>query len=260
MSFSSRIKEEISKIKNEKNCCQMAQIAASVRVAGTNNKLDNGDQLFAECGIVFGETEPILEQYLIGCKRCCGKAYVRGAFLAGGSISDPGKAYHLEIVCKDAMIAEELSEYLEIFNISAKVVERKGHFVLYIQEGENIVDFLNIIGAHKSLMELENVRIFKDVRNNVNRQVNCETANIQKTVDASIRQVESIKFIIKKGALEKLSPQLREAAIVRLENPDTDLYELGQLLNNPIGKSGINHRLRKIDEIAELLRIKKGVF
>jgi len=287
MSFSTQIKEELCHAKNDKLCCQKAEISASVRVAGILTYLKSGGislrissenvtfmnrlnsemekiygissrerslgrnhEVFSGCGIVLGEEEPIFEQYLSDRKNCCNKSYVRGAFLAGGSVSDPDKVYHLEIVCRDAMIAEELGEYLEKFEIVAKVVERKGHAVLYIKEGEHIVDFLNIIGAHNSLMELENVRILKEVRNNVNRQVNCETANIQKTVDASMKHVENIRYLIQIGALDKLSPQLREAAIVRLENPDADLNELGKLMSKPLGKSGINHRLRKLDEIA----------
>jgi len=267
MSFSARVKAELHQSISDKRCCKQAETAAQLRVAGmisfaeenqvrvklhhTLTLRSKKDPLFAQSGIVFGEKEPIFEQYLVDQKRCCKKEYVRGAFLAGGSVSDPDKEYHLEIVCWDGMIAEELAEYLETFAIAAKVVDRKGHAVLYIKEAEQIIDFLSLIGAHQSMMEFENVRILKEVRNNVNRQVNCETANIQKTVDASLRQVHHIQQLMQEGGLEKLSPQLRETAILRVENPDLSLLELGQLHEKPIGKSGINHRLRKIDEIVE---------
>jgi len=254
--FSSQIKDEISNHIYEKNCCEKAEIAAMIRVAGVDSqvKKEGLNLTYKDAGIIFGERDIIIEQYISGQKRCCKKAYLRGAFLAGGSLSNPDKGYHLEIVCRDAMIAEEIEEILEEFNIFSKVVERKDHFVLYIKEAEQIADFLNIIGAHNSLMEFENVRILKEVRNNVNRQVNCETANIQKTVDASIRQIENIRFLVQTGELNKLSPQLKEAAILRLENPDTNLSDLCSLMKTPISKSGMNHRLRKIDEMACSLR------
>ena len=128
-------------------------------------------------------------------KKCCKKAYLRSAFLAAGSMSDPEKTYHLEIISHQNQIAQEVNDLMVYFGLNAKIIKRKGYYVVYLKEGENIVDFLNIIGAHSALLELENVRIMKEMRNNVNRIVNCETANLQKTVDASIRQVDNIKYI-----------------------------------------------------------------
>lgn len=182
---------------------------------------------------------------------CCKKAFIRGAFLSGGSISDPEKTYHLEITTRTRRQALELSKMLGSFGLHARIIMRKGSFVTYLKEGENIVDFLNIIGAHKGLMELENVRILKDMRNNVNRIVNCETANLEKTVNASLRQVENIRYITKNIGLDKLPESLRNIAEMRIEFSDASLAELGQMLTPPIGKSGVNHRLRKIDRIAE---------
>ncbi len=182
------------------------------------------------------------------------KAYIRGSFLGGGSISNPEKTYHLEFVTHNSDYAEELSKLVNSFGLGSKVIQRKGSYVVYIKEGEQIIDLLNIIGAHSSLLELENVRIMKEMRNNVNRLVNCETANLSKTVNAAIRQVESIKLIQNEIGLQRLPKNLREIAELRLIYPDESLKELGDLLNPPVGKSGVNHRLRKIEKIADELR------
>lgn len=184
-------------------------------------------------------------------KICCKKAYLRGAFLAGGSVSDPEKTYHLEITSHSRKFAIELTKILAGFKLNAKIIKRKGSHVTYLKEGENIVDFLNIAGAHTALMELENVRILKGMRNSVNRMVNCETANLEKTVNASVRQVENIRYLMEKVGFEKLPENLKEIAELRLTYSDSSLVELGQLLRPPLGKSGVNHRLRKLDRIAE---------
>ena len=191
-------------------------------------------------------------------KRCCKKAYLKSAFLAAGSMSDPEKTYHLEIISHQKSIAQEVNELMTSFGLNSKIIKRKGYYVVYLKEGENIVDFLNIIGAHSALLELENVRILKEMRNNVNRIVNCETANLQKTVDASIRQVDNIKYIRDNIGFENLPENLREIAELRLEYNDATLKELGEMLTPRLGKSGVNHRLRKLDEIAENTRSLKG--
>ncbi|MEG0370747.1 MAG: DNA-binding protein WhiA [Clostridium sp.] len=185
---------------------------------------------------------------------CCKRAYLRGVFLGGGSISNPDKTYHMEFVSSSLEQAEDIMKLINSFSPNAKVIQRKNSFVVYLKEGDQIIDILSVIGAHTALLEIENVRIYKEVRNNVNRLVNCETANLNKTVDAAIRQIESIKFIKEKSGLRKLSPSLREVAEVRLNYPDISLKEIGEILNPPIGKSGVNHRLRKIEKIAEELR------
>jgi cell division protein WhiA len=184
-------------------------------------------------------------------KVCCRKAFIRGAFLAGGSVSDPEKTYHLELTSRSKLLALELSRILGTFRLNARIIRRKGSYVTYLKEGENIVDFLNIIGAHTALMELENVRILKGMRNDVNRIVNCETANLDKTVNASVRQVENIRYIMEKMSPDILPDSLKEIAELRLAYDDANLIELGQLLTPPLGKSGVNHRLRKLDRIAE---------
>ena len=164
------------------------------------------------------------------------------------------KAYHFEIVCHTKEQAKQLQELLCGFDTDAKIVERKGHYVVYIKEGAHIVDSLNIMEAYVSLMKLENVRILKEMRNSVNRKVNCETANISKTVNAAVKQIEDIRLIQKMRGLDDLPAQLREMALLRLEYPDAPLKELGGYLDPPMGKSGVNHRLRKLSAIAEELR------
>ena len=188
-------------------------------------------------------------------KRCCKRAYIRGCFLANGSISDPDRSYHLEITFPNLLLAMEYISLLKEFNVESRHIARKGHYLVYLKEGQEIVDFLNVIGAHNALMKLENIRIMKDMRNQVNRIVNCETANLGKTVNASIRHVDNIKYIAESRGLESLPESLTEIAVLRLENPDASLSELGQMLNPTLSKSGVNHRLKKIDSIADSIRM-----
>ncbi len=185
---------------------------------------------------------------------CCRRAYLRGAFLTTGSMSDPEKSYHLEFVCLTRRQALQLQEIIRDFDIEARIVTRKNHDIVYMKEGAGIVDLLNVTGAHISLMNLENLRIVKEMRNSINRRVNCETANITKTVNASTKQIQDIMMIQKTLGLKGLQDSLREVAEVRLEYPEATLKELGEYLNPPVGKSGVNHRLRKLSEIAERIR------
>ena len=196
-------------------------------------------------------TDPVLIK-----NSCCKRAYLRGCYMAVGSMSDPYKSYHLELVCGLQAQAEQLLKILHDFSLDAKMIIRKKYHVVYMKEGENIADFLNITEAHKALMEFENTRIYKGMRNMVNRKVNCEAANITKTVNAATRQVEDIRLIREKMGLEGLPEPLRQMAYVRLENPQASLGELGKLLDPPVGKSGVNHRLRKLGELAKELKVK----
>ena len=200
-----------------------------------------------------GENFSIINNIVI-MKDCCKRAFIRGAFMAAGSISDPNKSYHFEIKCNSEKKAKQLIELLENYNIDGKMVARKGGYVVYIKEGEGIVDVLNVMEAHVSLMEMENVRILKGMSNYYNRQVNCETANIKKTVATSVRQIDDIDFIIQNKGIDYLPEKLQDIAWVRKENPDASLQELGEMLDPPLGKSGVNHRLRKICQIAQELR------
>ena len=185
---------------------------------------------------------------------CCRRAFIRGAFLAAGSISAPEKFYHFEIVCPTEPKAEQLKNIIATFDIEAKIVPRKKYYVVYIKEGSQIVDILNVMEAPVSLMELENIRIVKEMRGSVNRQVNCETANINKTVSAAVKQIEDIRFIQSVAGLSGLPESLQEMARIRLERPEATLKELGEAREPPVGKSGVNHRLRKLSLVAEELR------
>lgn len=191
---------------------------------------------------------------LITGKSCCKRAFIRGAFLASGSISDPQKFYHFEIACNSQTQANQMKEIINSFQMDAKVVSRKKYFVVYLKEGAQIVDILNVMEAHVALMNLENLRIVKEMRNSVNRRVNCETANINKTVSAAVKQLEDIKYIKSHMDFSQLSDPLIEIAEMRLINPEATLLELGEMLDPPVGKSGVNHRLRKLSDLADKLR------
>lgn len=187
---------------------------------------------------------------------CCKRAFIRGAFLSAGSISDPEKFYHFEITCASMRKAKQLQGLMASFDIEARIVLRKRYFVVYVKEGSQIAELLQIMEAPVALMELENIRIVKEMRNSVNRQVNCETANINKTVSAAVKQMEDIRYIQDTIGLESLPENLQEMARVRLERPEATLKELGEALEPPVGKSGVNHRLRKLSLMAEDLREK----
>jgi DNA-binding protein WhiA len=185
---------------------------------------------------------------------CCQRAFLRGAFLCVGSMSDPEKGYHLEFVCDRRSQAEQLQSIIQEFQIEAKIIKRKKYDVVYLKEGAAIVDLLNVMEAHVSLMNLENLRIVKEMRNSINRRVNCETANISKTVTAASKQIEDILLIRDKYGFENLPDNLRQMAEIRLEYPDAALKELGGYLEPAVGKSGVNHRLRRLSEIADTIR------
>lgn len=183
-------------------------------------------------------------------KECCKRAYIRGTFLGAGSLSDPDKSYHMEIITHRESYADKLSELINSYNLHSRVIPRKKNFIVYLKEGDQIVDLLNIIGAHTALLSFENTRIVKSMRNNINRIVNCETANINKVTDTAVRQKHYIDIINNSVGIESLPDNLREIAKVRVLNTDLSLKELGDMLNPPLGKSGVNHRLRKIEKIA----------
>ncbi len=187
-------------------------------------------------------------------KRCCKRAYLRGAFLSGGSISAPEKTYHLEFVAHEIAVAIGIQTMVNTFGLNAKIVPRKKYQVVYLKEGDQIVELLNIIGAHNALLELENARILKEMRNNINRIVNCETANLSKTVNASVKQLENIHLIQRTMGLDKLPEGLRALAELRIQHEDASLKELGEMMNPPVGKSGVNHRFRKMENLAEKIR------
>ncbi len=184
-------------------------------------------------------------------KACCRRAYIRGAFLSAGSVSNPERSYHFEIVCQSENQAELLQEVLLTFEIEAKRIMRKKYEVVYIKEGSQIVEILNVMEAHIALMEFENLRILKEMRNSVNRRVNCETANIGKTVSAAVKQIADIQVIMGTKEYREQPAGIREMAELRIQYPNATLKELGELSSPPIGKSGVNHRLRKLSELAD---------
>lgn len=194
-------------------------------------------------------------------KKCCRRSYLRGAFLAGGSVNNPEtSSYHLEIFSLYPEHNDALSELMNTFGLNSKTLERKKGFITYLKEAEKITEFLNIVGAHNALLRFEDVRIVRDMRNSVNRLVNCETANLNKTIGAALRQVENIKFIERSVGLQILPDKLREIAELRVNYQDVTLKELGEMVSGgTISKSGINHRLRKIDQLAEKLRAGENI-
>jgi len=314
MSFSSKTKNELSRIQLEEKCCLLAELAALIRMSGSiqmsglgkvnlkvstenaaiarriftllktlynvntevmvrknkqlkknNNYLivvnyrNNAEKILLDVGIlrVDGNNNYKIDYRIpkeITKNRCCKRAYIRGAFLGGGSISNPERTYHLEFVTHNQEHSEDLCELINSFDLNAKIVLRKENYVVYLKEGEQIVDILNIIGAHSALLKLEDIRILKEVRNNINRIVNCETANLSKTINASLRQIKNIEYIDEVMGINNLPENLVDIARLRLTHRDASLKELGMMLVPKVGKSGVNHRLRKLEGIAEELR------
>jgi DNA-binding protein WhiA len=220
--------------------CNAEKVLQGVKI------LDEGGKLRQ----ISGEVSPLLLK-----NSCCKRAFLRGAFLCLGSMSDPRKGYHLEFVCEHEVHAQQIRQIVGSFDLEARIVRRKKYYVVYLKEGAGIVDLLNVMGAHVSLMNLENLRIEKEMRNSINRQVNCEAANITKTVQAAGKQMEDIRLLEKYYGMSNLPEPLRQMAEVRLAYPESSLQELGRYLNPPVGKSGVNHRLRKLSEMADKIRV-----
>ena len=287
MSFSADVKEELTRHMNSARHCRIAELAAIMHFSGQYGETGDGgliigfqtdNQAVIKKGFTlwkktynietvttlygdekrdiltkFGDLSDPVNPVLLK-NSCCKRAFLRGAYLCIGSMSDPEKSYHLEFVCVRLAQAMQLQEVLADFEVDAKIVRRKKYYVVYVKEGSCIVDLLGVMEAHVSLMNFENLRILKEMRNSINRRVNCEAANITKTVNAATKQVEDIMLIRDRGGLGQLPDNLREMAEVRLEYPDATLKELGEYLNPSVGKSGVNHRLRKLSEIAEKMR------
>lgn len=289
MSFSSRVKEELARHISSARHCQIAELAAIMNFCGQYGRDSEGNYTIGfqteneevvrkgftllkktyniEDDVALNEQDmqEVLQKLgrldqpvsrLIVKNTCCKRAFLRGTFLSVGSMSDPAKSYHLEFACTDENKAKQLQDIMSDFDIDSRIILRKKYYVVYLKEGSGIVDLLNVCGAPVSLMDMENLRILKEMRNSVNRRVNCETANIAKTVNAAARQVDDIEYLKAHYDFKDLPHSLREMAEVRLEYPDASLKELGEYFNPPIGKSGVNHRLRKLSELAERVRDK----
>jgi hypothetical protein len=285
LSFSGDVKGELVRIESDARHCQIAELAALLIYSGSIKQKENGEniiELSADTPYIMDRSSMLLDKIfniknfnikndrlfqtikysdgdtsvnpVVIKSMCCKRAFLRGAFISIGSMSNPQKGYHLEFVCINMTQAQQLVATLLIFEIKAKIVARKKYQVVYIKESEEIVDLLNVIGAHISLMNLENLRILKDMRNSINRRVNCEAANITKTVNAATKQIDDIQYIKEHYGFDNLAENLKDIARLRLEYPEATLKELGENLSPRVGKSGVNHRLRKLSELAENLR------
>lgn len=277
MSFSSDLKVELSRINNLKNKQEVHAeflgylVTTNINVKGKNIKFSTENEYninrFAKLlnnmyidnykikfsgkaySITFRD-EKIIEQ--LDCKNIekllaednLKKAYVRGNFMGAGSINNPNNKYHLEIIFEKDEYANLTLNLLEQYGINSKILEK----TLYIKDGEEISNFLALIGGNSAVLKFEEIRVFREMKNNVNRLVNCETANLNKTISASVKQIETIKRLKKSGKFNNLPEDLKEIANLRLENPDATLEQLGNMLKNPIGKSSVSHRFKKLED------------
>ena len=271
MSFAGKLKEELASQIGVARHCRVAELAALSEFGLGEDRAFLSDRPMVReksrrlltllrakeirqvLGEPSGETRPELLQ-----AECCRRAYLRGAFLCAGTVSDPEKSYHFEILCGSAAGAEQLRELIGSLGVSARVVTRKRYHVVYVKEGAQIADLLGLMGASVSMLQFESARVVKEVRGNINRKVNCETANIEKTAGAAARQIGEIKKIREVSGRGALPAGLDEIATLRVKYPEATLSELGAMMDPPIGKSGVNHRLRKIHIIAESLGERKG--
>lgn len=281
MSFSSEVKRELSNLSNLNNKEQVKAEINGYMLGSNYSEIGKDSKIITENEFNINRLVKLLDNLNIVCdvtkkgKSFIGnwsiadrenivdidiedeelkKAIVRGAFMASGSINNPNKKYHLEIVFELKENAKYILYIIEKFGIDCKLIKRKERYSLYIKDGEEISKFLALIGASKSVMNYEEIRIVREMRNNVNRIVNCETANINKTINVAVNQISDINFLKENNKFDELPEALKEMARVRLENPESSLAELGKLLEKPIGKSGVNHRLKKIQEIANEIR------
>jgi DNA-binding protein WhiA len=313
MSFSTEVKEQLSRVSTSKSCCKLTEFAAFLRMSG--NITFGGGNIGINCATAniaiakryfrmakedFGlkaemmlqksnklqkntiytlnippqpETEIVVKRQselldgnpfatgqelkkgddiraLFGGE-CCIRAYLRGAFLGNGFVSNPQKSYHLELVANSQNHADFLIALMGFFGLRAKLNERKKQAVVYLKDSEQISDFLGLIGAHKALLDWENVKIYKDRSNVANRVYNCDIANTNKVVDTGTRQARAAEALVRAVGYDKLPPSLREIAQLRIENPEASLLELSEMMDPPLSKSGVNHRLRKIEAMAE---------
>lgn len=264
MTFSAEVKDELMKSNIRAGHCKKARLLALCLFdpRGISRDEETGAYIYSFTSYrktfnIYPGPDESRQQLLE--RPCCKRAFLAGAFIAAGTISDPGKEYRFEIILEKREDADELKGYFAGFNVAARVRERRNKYVFYIKDGEQIFEALAVMGAHSAMMKFENVRILKEMRSSVNRQVNCETANINKTVNAAMRQIEDIEYIRKTAGLESLDGSLAKIASARLENPDASLADIGQMLNPPVGKSGVNHRMRKLSSIAKQLGKKEQI-
>ena len=287
MSFSGNVKDELTEKMPSARHCQLAELAGLFHACGQLGRAADGtisigfaterepvirkgftllkktfnivgeinekSPSFMEFLTKIGSPGDVTDPLLIKAG-CCQRSFLRGFFLGAGSVNDPAKTYHLEFICQSENVADQICDIVKGFGIKTKIAIRRKNHVVYIKEGEAIVDLLGILEATNSLMDMENARIYKEVNNSVNRRVNCEMSNIRKIVNASAKQVADIEYIRDHYGFERLPESLAQMAEVRLEFPEAPLGELGEHLDPPVGKSGVNHRLRRLGELADKLR------
>lgn len=285
MSFSADVKEELSKITNlsNKQCVKLEFIGylGSANTSITNNMLrfsteseyniNRFSKLLNNLNIDEYKIELQGKNYVITCKdskiidinteietdlnnvenELEEKALVRGCFLGSGSINNPNNKYHIELIFKEKEFAKKILEILQKYKINFKILDKKNCTSIYSKDGEEISRFLAFIGASSAVLKFEDIRVYRDMRNNVNRIVNCETANLGKTINAAVKQIEAIESIKKDGKFSELTDNLKEIAELRIKYPEASLTELGKMTRVPIGKSGVNHRLKSIMKIAK---------
>ena len=285
MSFSADVKEELSKITNlsNKQCVKLEFIEylGSANPSITNNMLrfsteseyniNRFSKLLNNLNIDEYKIELQGKNYVITCKdskiidinteietdlnnvenELEEKALVRGCFLGSGSINNPNNKYHIELIFKEKEFAKKILEILQKYKINFKILDKKNCTSIYSKDGEEISRFLAFIGAGSAVLKFEDIRVYRDMRNNVNRIVNCETANLGKTINAAVKQIEAIESIKKDGKFLELTDNLKEIAELRIKYPEVSLTELGKMTRVPIGKSGVNHRLKSIMKIAK---------
>lgn len=288
MSFSTDVKEELSKIKNLSNkqhvklefmgyavSCNLSVVDKVLRFSTESEyNINRFGKLLNNLDVHNFKIELQRKNYVITTKEkelldeieksifkmendLEEKAFIRGSFLGSGSINNPENKYHIEIIFKEEKYAKLVLEILSKYYINFKLLDKKNNISIYSKDGEEISKFLAFIGANNAVLKFEDIRVYRDMRNNVNRIVNCETANLSKTVNAAVKQIEAINYLKETGKFGELTDNLREMAEIRIKNPEASLVELGKMLSVPIGKSGVNHRLKAIIQIAEELQ-KKG--
>ncbi|MDK2820449.1 MAG: cell division protein WhiA [Clostridia bacterium] len=293
-SFSLQTKEELARIKSKKRCCRKTELMALLRLGGfdsiskqnvvvwstyyvvvarkfyslakefitPNVSVENGRKSSrgrATLKVVMQTSRENIEKWLneketVPEYRCCRAAYLRGAFLISGSVNRPSGTHHLEYFFSDETEANFMKELMEKLEIEARLSQRQRGYIIYLKDSEQIVRTLSLMGAYNAVLAYENVLVYRDMRNQVNRLVNCETANLNKTVETGLRQAENIRYLVTTIGWDSLPQSLKEIANLRLQYPEASLKELGEMLNPPIGKSGVNHRLRRLERLTKQVR------
>ncbi len=244
--ISSNISEEKNKIKfsteNEYNINRFARLLSNSGIE--NYQISMQGKLF-----VITTNKPKIEIENLTSEQM--KYVIRGAYLGAGSINNPENTYHLELSLQKPEYAKKIVEGLKQFDIKSNIIKKKKEYAIYLKDGEEISKFLALLGANKSVLKFEEIRVQREMNNKVNRLVNCETANMNKTMNASIEQIEAIRKLKESGKFEKMDETLKEVAELRLKNPNASLAELGKMLKEPVGKSGVNYRLKKVIEFGK---------